>query len=227
MNAVVVVAIGRSHISDISLPNIKTYCLKHNIAFELITEAKYGFENNVYYHWINLEKNQIYHYFDKYDRILRLDSDILITPNCPNIFDVMPEDSFCAVPEDIPSRWENRREQIVGAEMSMGPIKYDRYFNSGVVLASTEHKEAFNLLGVQFNDINLGSYKEQTLLNYKVAKLGLKTHWMDCTWNHLSMFSLARGPESNIIHYAGPQEGKEKLMARDLVWMETKNDNSI
>jgi lipopolysaccharide biosynthesis glycosyltransferase len=219
MNAVVVIGIGRDNLLDLCLETVERYCKKYSLALEVIREVKYGYKNSPNYHYINFEKNQVYEYFDKYERILRLDSDVLITNECPNIFEEMPNDKFCAVPEDIGPRKLDRRNQIATAAKSFGSLMdCGRYFNSGVVLASKEHREIFNIQNIDITKYNLGPFKEQTLLNYNVCRDNIPTHWMTHKYNHMSMFD-GDVRDSFIIHYAGAQAGKEDKMRNDLKWI--------
>ena len=89
----------------------------------------------------------------------------------------------------------------------MGDIKrWDTtYFNSGVVLASKKHKEAFNISDVNFN-LNLGKFKEQNVLNWKVRKLNIPTKNLGRTFNFINdgtgIFSNEKLRRSaNIIHH--------------------------
>ena len=123
-----------------------------------------------------------------------------------------------AVPEDVGDRKTDRIRQMGLAQEELGVIPWDRYFNSGVILAHKEHKEAFNIQEYDLYDYYLGDYKEQTLLNWRVAGLQYKTHWASYKYNHLSMFPDSVR-DSYIIHYAGPQAGKSDKMKNDLKWI--------
>ncbi len=51
-----------------------------------------------------------YDLYEEYDRILSLDSDILISPKCPNLFDLIPEECIGTVFEDVGTRSSDRSE---------------------------------------------------------------------------------------------------------------------
>ena len=42
-----------------------------------------------------------YDLFDEYDRILSLDSDVILSPHCPNLFELVPNDAIGTVFEDV------------------------------------------------------------------------------------------------------------------------------
>ena len=125
------------------------------------------------YNYLKFEKNQIYKTFDEYDRILRLDADVVINPNTPNLFNF--DDRYIyAVREDVNSVQVQRQTQITRIKEDLGNIIgwNEHYFNGGMVLASKQHKEAFNISDVDFN-LDLGILKEQNVFNWKVRKLNL------------------------------------------------------
>lgn len=218
MNAVAVIGIGRSEVLNLCLQTVKRYCNKYSLNLEVIDTVKYGYENKPNYHYINFEKNQVYDLFNKYNRILRLDSDTLITAKCPNVFEVFPEDTFVAVPEDVGIRKDDRAFQMKIAQQELGPVTWERYFNSGVTISSKIHKEAFNISSYNLYEHGLGEYKEQTLLNWRVSNLNYKMEWATYKYNHLSMFSEDKD-DSFIIHYAGGQAEKPSKMKADLTWI--------
>ncbi len=224
MNAVVVVNIGNNEIFKISEKSIKKYCKKYNLKLHIISDLKYNIQGSNDYMYVIFEKNQIYDLFKYYDRILRLDNDILITPKCPNLFEIVPEDQIGAVREDIGSRKKKRIEYIKNIQKIFGDIKWNNgYFNSGVILVSKKHKEIFNITDEDIKYImNWKGIlpKEQTLLNYKIKKANFKVFPLNFKFNHMSMFSepwnrCANKYESYIIHYAGPQHHKLKSIESD------------
>lgn len=187
------------------------YCKKYKIPLEIISEKKYteNYEGNNIFNMF--EKNQIYDLFEKYNRILRLDWDVLITPKCPNLFDVVPEERIGAVIEDRGSRKENRRWRIKKIQEEFNNIGWTSgYFNAGVIVASKKHREIFYTKPEELNllkNINVED-REQTFLNYKIRQLGFKIFNLNYKFNHMSIFSepwnnCQNRLQSYIIHYAG------------------------
>jgi len=221
-NAVVVTAIGNSKMWDIGKKSIEKFCKKYNIAFEIITEKKYATEYAADdYHYVNFEKNQVYDLFDKYDRILRLDWDIIITPHCPNVFEIVQEEKIGVVFEDIGSRKKDRLNRIKMIQDQLGDLDWrSDYFNSGVVMASKQHREIYKTTPEDVEIVlNLKTpvSKEQNYLNYKVRKFRFEIYELNYKYNHTRLFSEPWNgrPErykSFIIHYAGKkQEGLKKM----------------
>lgn len=217
-NAVVVIAIGPSPEWVVSRPSIVAYCKKYNLALEVITEAKYGIPPFDSFSEINLfEKNQVYDLFDKYDRILRLDYDLLITPSCPNLFDIVPEGMIGGVYEDIGIIKERRKVDIMRIQAALGELDWRvGYMNVGVVVASKQHREIFNTSIEEINRVQAIPYiemPEQAYLNYMIHKLNFNVWELYYRFNHIGYFITNRF-DSHVIHYAG-----SKVYDPDLVVM--------
>lgn len=224
-HAVVVVNIGCDELFRHAYPTLERYCRRHALALEVLNRAQLHLQGPGDYAYVNFEKNLVGRLLERYERIVRLDCDILVTPRCPNVFDIVPESGLGVVYEDVGGRAEQRRQQMERVAQTMGGPHWgaERYFNSGVVVASRRHRDAFDLTDRDRDAIRAGDLagcKEQNLLNWKVRELGLEVHALDFRYNHLSMFSerwngRARRLESFILHYAGSQRRKSRRMQRD------------
>lgn len=152
---------------------------------------------------------QLYDLLDEYDRIVQLDSDIVINKDCPNLFNCVSYDKIGTIFEDKGSRRANRRNRIRDVQNTWGYIGWEMgYINTGVFIVSQMHREIFRKFRDQywtklgFDCIHLG---------YLIHRLGLKIHELNYRFNHMSMFSEEwnRGYGSlsrylsYIIHYAG------------------------
>ena len=221
--AVAVTNIGKDLVFKYCLKSPEYFCSKYNCALEIIENVRYGIRGQDDYNYLTFEKNQIYELFDTYDRILRVDTDILITPTCPNVFTIVPQDKIGVVYEDIGSRKAHRRKQILNVQNALGDIKWRTgYFNSGVVLVSKEHKELFKITDKDIHIIinKLSGAKEQNLLNYRVKKFDYEIHELDFRFNHTRIFSESWNGsqdrlDSYIIHYAGHQKSKQRMIRKD------------
>jgi lipopolysaccharide biosynthesis glycosyltransferase len=229
MNAVVVVSIGRDKFLQYAQPTLEDYCQKYGLALEIITTAQYKLGIKQGYNYGTFEKFQVNKFTDKYDRILRLDSDVIITPKCPNVFDIVDEDSVGVVFEDEGRRQPLRRAELRKIQDQLGELNWHKYyFNSGVVVSSKRHKAMYEFDEKDLEIVrtkNLGSFKEQSYLNWKTRKLGFLMHNLGYRFNHLSMFTELGHDrkKSCIIHYAGAQDVKEKNMKNDFSYFYSKN----
>jgi lipopolysaccharide biosynthesis glycosyltransferase len=217
MNAISLISIGRDDYLKYCLPSVEKYCEKFNVNLELIQTKKWNFQKKGNYNFINFEKNQTYDLFDKYDKVLRVDSDVIFTPSCPDLFK-LDSDFIYGVREDVDSRKPARLQQIKISQKSLGSIDgwNEVYLNSGIILCSSKHKEMYNISKHlnQIKNVELGPYKEQTFLNWKINSLGHKVKCLDYRYNHMSMFEQDI-KDSFIIHYAGEQGPKAGNMSRD------------
>lgn len=189
---------------------------------------KYGIEPfDTFSNSINLfEKNQIYELFDKYDRILRLDFDIIISPNCPNLFDIVPEDMIGGVYEDIGVARESRLVAIKKIQEKLLNLNWEEgYLNAGVIVASKYHREVFNPTIDEIYDVQSIegiSTPEQDYMNYMIRELGIKIYELDYQFNHIMHFPYDRF-QSYIIHYAGSKVYDHDLIIKYI----KKKDNKL
>ena len=243
VNAVVPIVIGGSKEWMVSKQSILEYCKKYNLTLELITKTKYRIEPfDPFSNSINLfEKNQIYDLFDKYDRILRLDYDMLISPNCPNLFDIVPENKIGGVFEDVGEARLSRRERIMNIQTHLGDLNWKSgYMNAGMIVVSKQHKEVFNTTIEEINEVqgieNIAT-PEQDYLNYMIRKLGFEVYELSYKFNHIRYFSPNRF-DSYIIHYAGStvfdpglkrkrKRKKDKRIWRSLTTKQMKRDYKV
>lgn len=215
-NAVITFDIGKNHFTDFSVLSFKKYCEKYDIDLIVVKQRKYNIENHSNYNFTTYEKNQVIDYFAIYDRIMRIDIDTLITPFCPNVFD-LPSGKIYATFEDVGSRAGNRRNiQMKKTKSALGDIPWSTgYFNSGVMLVDKEHKSIFEFNRSKLSH-DLGDMREQNYVNWNSNKLNIEIHDWGYKFNHMSMFEEPwfnkSRRESYIIHYAGPaSKNKSKI----------------
>ena len=144
--------------------------------------------------------------FYAYDRILILDSDIILSPSCPNIFEEVPSNKIGLVMEDQGYKKDSRLFRIKQIQDTYGDIGWiSGYPNSGFMIFSKQHAHMFDSIG--------GSYFEQAgtdcvQIGYNISKWNLPYMDLGYQWNHMTMFSenWNGSPDrfdSHVIHYAG------------------------
>jgi len=186
-------------ITAVSHPILKQYAKTCGADFLIINEDKINIGS---FHY---EILQCYELFETYDRILVIDSDVLITPSCPDLFDVVPYDCIGTIYEDKFARAKTRKYLIKKVQEEWGSVGWESgYINTGVFLASKVHRDIFKHQKDKvwlrkdegFDDIYLG---------YKIHEHKFKVFELPYKFNHMSMFSeLGRNwLKSYIIHYAG------------------------
>ena len=194
---------GIKEMSDITHPLIEEYAKKCGADFIKLDGEPPITTDDDHPHYRIME---VYDLYEKYERILVLDTDILIAPNCPNIFDIVPYDKIGVVYEDVGNRKGQRRQAIQNIQKKFGHIGWDNgYINNGVFLTSKIHKNIFRSINGCYY-IEWGS--DDVHIGYLINKNGHKVHELDYKWNHMTMFSeawnhFADRHKSHIIHYAG------------------------
>lgn len=149
----------------------------------------------------------------KYDRVLYMDADVLITPNAENIFEKYPDqEKFYAYNETDDNETMDRDPFVepLLADVPHWPLdnKNKRmYFNAGVFLVSKPQKEFFENFRKIPNIPGILSFGDQTYLNYLVFKNKINFETIDYKFNRMHLGK--KDPEykryeSNFIHYAGP-----------------------
>ncbi len=187
-------------------PIIKAFANKWDADFLILgseSDAK-----DCSHHWgkIHYRIMKFYDLLSIYDRIIQLDSDLIINKNCPNLFDIVPYDKIGTIFEDIGCARRERLQRIALVQKIWGKLNWNKgYINTGVFIVSRQHKEIFK----KFNDKYwMQSGFDDVLLGYQIHRLGFKIFELDWRFNHMSIFSdkwngNASRFDSYIMHYAG------------------------
>lgn len=189
--------------TDITHPVIKNYAKKVGADFYVLSNpspCKTGLDPH---HYRIFECKEL---LEEFDRILCLDSDMLILPACQNIFDVVPETCIGVIFEDVGSRLNARRDLIKKVQEQWGGVGWTTgYINTGCFVISKQHGNIFETHNGSYwgefgvDDIHLG---------YKIREKGHQIYELPFQYNHMTMFSEAWNNyasrfNSYIIHYAG------------------------
>jgi len=188
---------------DIAHPLFKNYAEKCGADFQVLDHISGCTKGNGRYHYrIMLFKELL----QEYDRVLHLDTDMVLNVDCPNIFDVVPEGSIGTLYEDKGSRQPDRQGRMKAVQRSWGDINWTKgYINTGVFLVSKAHE---NIFETHNGNYWTGPGEDDVHLGYKLNQYNHPVHELEFKWNHMTMFSegwnnKADRFKSNIIHYAG------------------------
>jgi hypothetical protein len=185
------------NIASLTHPTLKSYSDKIGADFKVIRERKLSTEH------IHFEKFQIYDLLLQYERIIFIDSDIIVRDDAPNLFDIVPYNMLGAFNEGFLDR---------SGAMSMicqkygQPLKEDwdgSYYNTGVMVVSRIHRGLFK---VPVNQHVIGEFYEQDYLNMKIYADKVKMHSLEYIFNRMSSMDKYVGENrhaSYFIHYAG------------------------
>lgn len=201
--AVVTITIGDEFISlsKITHQNIKAYADKINADFIVIDKCAST------PHW---EKFQINNLLNKYDRVLYLDTDLIIREDCPSLFDIVPYNKIGAFNE---ARFVKREYSLIETAQAydIDPSKINwngKYYNTGVMLFSKCHKKFLTRPDKEFSN-----FYEQGYLNLQISmeeshrtkEDGKLMYDLPYDFNRMTCLDFC-GIErygSYIIHYAG------------------------
>jgi lipopolysaccharide biosynthesis glycosyltransferase len=184
-------------------PLLKEYAAKVGADFQVIDYVTDCDVGDGRWHYRIMKHYELH---EEYDRILHIDTDTLIMPNCPNLFEVVDPDEIGTCCEDKGPRQHARLQSIYLAQQKFGAIGWNReYINTGVFVTSKEHREIYTKINGEYwtdwgsDDVHIG---------YLIKKNGFEINDLGYKFNHMTMFSQDwnGGPsrfDSHIIHYAG------------------------
>jgi len=196
--AVVTLCIGEEwkRMASLTHPTIKSYANRIDADFIVINNPVFNIDPG-------FEKFQIANILEHYNRVIFLDTDIIVRSFCPDLFDIVPERDIGAFIESNYMFWSeevDQRAAIRGMQEQLGDISWNKdYCNTGVLVVSKRHAPIF--------DINHGQVvhlHEQTQLNYNIKKLGFWVHDIGLRFNKMDLVNPgAERFEAYIMHYAG------------------------
>jgi len=199
---------------DLTHPGIKAYADKCGADFIVYDHEPPIRTNDNSVHYRILKAIET---FKEYDRILFIDTDVVISPRCPNIFEVVPVDCIGSVFEDKGKRKKKRLKLIRRIQECWGDVGWtEGYTNAGVLVASRQHAQVFEPHNGEYY---LGWGSVDVHMSYMAHKHGMKIMELPFQWNHMSMFSdgwndCADRFDSHIIHYAGMGRFEDKKVPK-------------
>ena len=171
-----------------SEPTWEHYCKRHDI--DLIVQTVHQFDPAIKPIW---NKEMISVIGKDYDKIGIVDSDTMIRWDAPNIFDQFGEDEFCGVNDLCDLNWllgSIEQRQYLFPDTQIDPMDY---LNAGVLFFGNRYLDVFSkLLAFYFEnqesiDSIQGGGREQTLLNFVLAKNKVNIKKLSPAWNLLSI----------------------------------------
>ncbi len=192
MRAVLTTACGQAYLDMAALTNplIAAYARRLNADFIALHQQTVDPPT--------FEKFRLYDFLGIYERIIYLDSDVIVNDHCPDLFASVPTGSVGAwMASKHTSVFD---EAIQGVQRALGNIDWlGDYFNTGVMVLSRAHRDLFRK---PYNYVD--GYGEQTLINFRVQKSRIPV--FDIGWRANHTNRVERSQErlrSYIIHYAG------------------------
>lgn len=163
-----------------------------------------------------------------YDRLVYIDTDLIIRDDAPDIFDVVPADQIGLLEEG--QYFERKQATLQFMErIGFNSAAWDgKYYNTGVVVCSACHRELFVKPPVQW-----AHFGEQTWFNTILSDRKAKVFPLPYRLNRMLTLSPFYGEDrldSWFLHYAGVhsfygEENSLKLIAHDIAaWAQARPD---
>ncbi len=219
--AIVTIAIGDTYqnLAKMTHASIAAYAKKINAKFIVIDAVKVSVTSP------HFEKFQIYDLLNEYDRILYIDTDAIVREDCPNIFDIIKPDSLGIFNEGKLADRVEAINQTCAAYNENIKDWNGAYYNTGVMVVSRIHKPLFKK-----PEKEIWNFYEQSYLNLRILKDGIKVQELDHVFNRISVVDKATGDhrlKSYIVHYAGVLNNLDKLIPSDLQRWQNKEHESM
>lgn len=195
--AVVTVSIGKLYtdIAKMTHPTIKAYADKICADFIVIDEVDTKYLSQK---WMKFKLKEI---LSEYDRIIYMDTDIIVRPDTPNLFDIVPVGKFSAFNE---GRYASRGQYLMESRFVYNEeIKFEdtNFYNTGVFVCDSCHRRIFR---IPKNATE--SADEQSYLNLRLINDKIDMHELTFKFNRMSLMDKIIGKtrwDAFVIHYAG------------------------
>lgn len=211
MNAIITVTIGKKYerIAAVTHPTLRSYADKIGAEFIIINNKT---EEDIVPHFAKLQCQEL---LMKYDRIIFMDTDIIVRADCPNLFEVVPPEKVGIFMEGqfIPRR---KMDLEMASRTYSTPILgikspedwKGEYYNSGVMVVSRCHRTIFT--PPDFDKMRkvegAWDYGEQGWINLQLINGSVPIHRLSHRFNRMSVMDEITGEHrlmSFVIHYAG------------------------
>jgi hypothetical protein len=131
----------------------------------------------------------MYHYLEKYDKVLWLDDSCIVSPNTENLFNMINAGSVGGYAEGTNlnlKSWTNDFNFI--KSLKHFEIDTTKYLNSGIVLYTKELRHLFSLENILLNKkLFESSYPHQCYLNYILQSNNISIICIDEKYNNLCL----------------------------------------
>lgn len=186
--------------SDYSIYSIyswKEYCEKYDIDLFILNNENvkdfmelYEIPPQNFPIWF---KEYVYKFAKGYSKIGIVDSDTIVSPYAPNIFDSFSENDFCGVSDLCDLNWILSSISDRKGFFPDFTLDIFKYINAGVLFFGNKHLNVFEKLinlyltnQKEIDDLCSGG-KEQTLLNYVIQSMNIDVRLLEPSWNLLSI----------------------------------------
>ena len=210
--AIVTLVIGEAfkRIARITHPFMRRYAQRIGADFVPIHKS-------IYPH-CHFDKLQMYDLLGKYNRIIYIDTDVLVKLDCPNLFKIVPEDAVGMYNEGAPATKKERKEhQEVFEEASekyglpLPERSRGEFYNAGIMVLSIQHREHYR----PPEKVVFMKYGDQPLVNLRLMNADVRIFDIGYQFNRMPYLDDGKHVMPNgekitcprtdchMIHYAG------------------------
>jgi hypothetical protein len=208
--AVVTLCIGETtrELATLTQPSQRAYAARIGAEFIEITESKPQY---AYHEFLHYNKWQIFNLFERFERIIYLDVDLLVRPDCPNLFDLVPESHIGGENELLSYRDQAIHLRSWYEAMGLPPVECHRYLNAGVFVASRCHRDLFKPPEKIVDSDR--SWREQNHFNYRLLVSKTPVTELPQSFNdrHRPQEYLQN---SYVLHYASMEETERRIQIK-------------
>lgn len=182
---------------------MQKYATKCGVDFKVITQFKHPHQHVC---WGKLE---LFEQLPEYDRILYVDSDILIRPNSPNLFEIVPEGQCALYNEDHFGRPMRKMAMMsyrdayndILKKMDKPTIQFEyqnKYYNAGVFMVD----KTCNFIITPEKELKI-RWIEQTYFNLIIQSQKLPVYELPYGYNAMGSEKNSLEKNMHFLHFAG------------------------
>lgn len=182
------------NILNISEKYISAYARKISADFKIF----FDYEQNIDMSF-SIFLNYCTELMNNYDRIIFIDPDIIVMPECPDLTSIFSNEYFGAYFE---SEEESRARYIASGKLIYGDLPHwvSDYCNSGVLAFSPSHRALF----VPPQKYLVADLQFQTLLNWRLNEMRPPIFKLDQRFNFIPALFGGIRSDAHMVHFAGP-----------------------
>lgn len=215
--AVVTLAVGDDYkaLGELTHPEMEAYADRIGADFHIISKKKYPIPH--------FDKLQLREYLGCNDRVIFLDTDVLVRYNCPDLFEIVTEGRIGGYNEcEHNLGWRDKMERYA-KKLNVPPAPWRKiYLNTGVLVLDAQHAGIF----VDPPKFVHDAVFEQSYLNLNIQKLGHTVQCLPKSVNQMNFNNPTKDKlrDSYVLHYAGlPVAKRLKQIKHDLlIWRQSE-----
>lgn len=156
-----------------------------------------------------VEKLQVGRLLERYERVLYMDADVLVSPTAPDIFEAHPDVAAAYMFEEGAIQPCEGYIQQLEAELGVVPNwprvgEHRAYYNSGVMLLGGAANFFPHVVEHELHRAMGFGLLEQTYFNLLIARHGIAVQCLDAKWNWMNCSGGGLQRRfAHFIHYAG------------------------